>query len=181
MGYLESILELGSPVQGTSAGGGGASFVHPVHPVGADKWVQTLSGFLDSLIECLGGRMASFPQDLVLGKEHALDATHETSTLTIQVTVDFLLKGRLVEISGADGDTESNGLLLGFASDILEDGKGRIDTATLFEETADSATGTLGGNEDDINVSGGDDTSEILVHNGETVRKVQCLRFNRLK
>jgi hypothetical protein len=47
------------------------------------------------------------------------DATHQDATLAVQVGVDLLLKGGLVEVSGADTDTEGDGLLPGLAGHIL--------------------------------------------------------------
>ena len=174
-GDLESIFEFGGPVQGSTSSGGGASFVHPIHTICTDERVQTLSSLLDCLIERFRGRMSTFSQNFILRKEHSLNATHETSSLTVQVTVDFFLEGRLVEISGTDTDTESDGFFLGFAGDVLEDGEGRVDASAFFEETADCATGTLGGTENDVDVGGRDDTGQILIDDGETVREVQGL------
>jgi hypothetical protein len=37
------------------------------------------------------------------------------------------------------------------ATGILVNSEGRVDTTTFLEETTDSETGTLGGNENDIN------------------------------
>lgn len=75
-----------------------------------------------------------------------MDTTHQATTLSVQVGVDFLLKGGLVEVATADGNTKSLGLLLGFASDILEDSVRGIDTTALTEERSDSSARTLGGN-----------------------------------
>jgi hypothetical protein len=119
--------------------------------------------------------MSTFSQDFILSKEHSLDTTHETSSLTVQVTVDFLLKGGLVEVPGADTDTEGDGFFRGFAGHVLEDGEGRVDTSALFEETADCSAGTFGCDEDDVDVGRGNDTSEVFVHDGETVGEVQGL------
>ena len=121
--------------------------------------------------------MTTFSQDFILSEEHSLDTTHETSSFTVQVTVDFLLKGRLVEISGTDTDSEGDGFFFGFAGHVLEDGEGRVDASAFFEETADCSAGTFGSNEDDVDVLGGNDTSEILVDDGETVGEVQGLKL----
>ena len=120
--------------------------------------------------------MSTFSQDFILSKEHSLDTTHETSSLTVQVTVDFLLKGRLVEVPGADTDTEGDGFFRGFAGHVLEDGEGRVDASALFEETTDCSAGTFGCDEDDVDVGRGDDTSEVFVHDGETVGEVESLQ-----
>ena len=106
-----------------------------------------------------------------------MNSAHETSSLTVQVTVDFLLKGRLVEISGTDTDSEGDGFFLGFAGHVLEDGEGRVDASAFFEETADSAAGTFRGAEDDVDVGRRDDTGEIFVDDGETVGEVQGLKL----
>jgi hypothetical protein len=104
-----------------------------------------------------------------------VDTTHQATTLTVEVGVDLLLEGGLVEVSTADGDTEGDGLLLGLASDVLEDGNGGVDTTALAEEGADSTAGTLGGDEDDINVLGDIDLGEVLEDGGETVGEVEGL------
>jgi hypothetical protein len=116
--------------------------------------------------------MSTFSQNFILSKEHSLNTTHETSSLTVQVTVDFFLESRLVEISGPDTDTESDGFFLRFAGHVLEDGERRVDASAFLEETADRAAGTFGGTEDDVDVGGRNDTGEILVDDGETVGEV---------
>jgi len=62
---LQGVLELGGPVDGTAAGGGGAGLVHPVHAVGTDQGVQGLGGLLDGLVEGLAGGVAALAEDLV--------------------------------------------------------------------------------------------------------------------
>jgi hypothetical protein len=104
-----------------------------------------------------------------------VDAAHEAATLTVEVGVNLLLKGGLVEVATADSDTESNSLLLGLASHVLVDGDRRVDTTSLTEERADGAAGTLGGNKDDINVLGDLDLGEVLEDGGETVGEVESL------
>src|SRR5579859_1434383 len=168
-------MEFGCPVERAASRGGRTSLVHPIHPIRTNERVQTLRSLLNSLIKRLRRRMTTFPQNLILSKEHALNTTHKTTPFTIQIRVDFLLKGRLIEISGADGDTESDRLFLGFARDVLEDGKGGVDASAFFKEGADGAAGTFGGDKDYVDVGGGDDTGEILVHDGEPVGEVQSL------
>jgi hypothetical protein len=119
--------------------------------------------------------MTTFPQDFILSEEHSLDTAHETTSFTVQVAVHFLLEGRLVEVSGANCDAESNGFFCGLAADVLEDGEGGVDTAAFLEEGADCATGALGGNEDDVDVRWGDDTGEVLVDDGEPMGEVESL------
>jgi hypothetical protein len=96
-------------------------------------------------------------------------ATHHT-TLSVEVRVHLLLKGGLVAVAGTDGDTESDGLLLGVAGHVLVHGDGRVDTAALEEEGADGAAGTLGGDEDDVDVLGGDDVGLEGMVSDETIR-----------
>jgi hypothetical protein len=83
-------------------------------------------------------------------------ATHDTS-LSVKVREDLLLKGGLVAVTGSNGDTEGNGLLLGLSGNVLPNGNGRVDTTSLEEEGTDGTAGTLGGNENDVNILGGDD------------------------
>jgi hypothetical protein len=82
--------------------------------------------------------------------------TYDTS-LTVKVGENLFLKRSFVQVTGTDGDTESNSLLLGLTSNILEDGDGRVDTSSLEEEGSDSSSRSLGGDEDNVNVLGGDD------------------------
>lgn len=172
---LEGGLEALAPVDGTAAGGGGAGGVHVVHAVGADQGVQRLSSLLDGLVEGLGGAVAALTENLVLREKHAVDAAHQAATLAVQVGVDLLLEGGLVHVSGTDGNTEGDGLLLGLAGHVLEDGDGRVDTTALAEEGADSAAGALGGDEDDVDVGGDFDLGEVLEDGGETVGEVESL------
>ena len=104
-----------------------------------------------------------------------MDTAHQATTLTVKVRVDLLLEGGLVEVAGADGDTEGDGLLLGLASDVLVDGNGGVDTAALTEEGADGAAGALGGDEDDVDVGGNLDLGEVLEDGREAVGEVESL------
>jgi hypothetical protein len=173
---LEVVLEALGPVEGTTAGGGGAGLVHVVHAVGTDQRVEGLGGLLDGLVEGLAGAVAVLTENLVLGEEHTVDTTHEAATLTVEVRVDLLLEGGLVEVAGTDGDTHGDGLLEGLASHILVDGDGAVDTAALLEERADSAARALGGDEDNVNVVGDLDVGAVLEDGGETVGEVEGLR-----
>ena len=105
-----------------------------------------------------------------------MDTTHQAATLTVEVGVDLLLEGSLVEVTAANSNTKGNGLLLSAASDVLVDGEGGVDTTALLEERADGTAGALGGNEDDINVGGDLDLGEILEDGGEAVREVEGLK-----
>lgn len=172
---LQGVLELGGPVDGATAGGGGAGLEHPVHAVGTDEGVQALGGLLDGLVEGLAGAVAALTEDLVLGEEHTVDTAHQAAALTVQVRVDLLLEGGLVEVARADSNAQSDGALLSLAGDVLVDGKGGVDATALTEERADSAARTLGSAQDDINVLGNIDLGEVLEDGGEAVREVQSL------
>jgi hypothetical protein len=166
---LEGVLEALAPVDGTTTGGGRAGGVHVVHTMGTDQGVQRLGGLLNGLVESLRGAVAALTENLVLSEEHAVDTAHQATTLAVQVGVDLLLEGGLIHVSGTDSNTEGNGLLLGLAGDVLEDGDGRVDTAALTEESADGAAGALGSDEDDVDVGGDVDLGEVLEDGGETV------------
>lgn len=159
---LQVVLEAAGPVNGTTAGGGGAGSVHPVHTVSTDEGVQGLGGLLDGLVEGLGGGVATLTENLVLGEEHTVDTTHQAATLTVQVGVDLLLEGGLVQVAGTDGNTNGDGLLLGLAGDVLVDGNGGVDTTALLEQGADGPAGTLGGDQDDVDILGDLDLGEVL-------------------
>lgn len=177
---LEGVLEAGAPVNGTTTSSGRAGLVHPVHAVGTDQGVERLGGLLDSLVESLRGAVATLAENLVLGKEHTVDTTHQAATLTVQVRVDLLLEGGLVEVTTANGNTESDSLLFSLASHVLVDGEGGVDATTLAEERADSAAGALGGAEDDVDVGGDLDLGEVLEDGRETVREVESLHKDLL-
>lgn len=106
-----------------------------------------------------------------------MDTAHEAASLAVEIRVDLLLKRCLVEVAGADGNAEGDGLLLGLAGNVLEDGKGRVDATSLAEQRADSASGTLGGNKDDINVGGDLDLGLVLEDGGEAVGEVKSLKY----
>ncbi len=74
-----------------------------------------------------------------------MDAAHQAATLTVEVRVDLLLEGGLVEVAGSDGDTEGDGLLLGLASDVLVDSERGVDATALAEERSDGAARALRG------------------------------------
>jgi hypothetical protein len=172
---LEGILEALAPVDSTTTGSGRAGSVHVVHTVSTDQGVQRLGSLLNGLVESLRWAVAALTEDLVLCEEHAVDTTHQATALAIQVGVDLLLECGLVHVSGTDGNTEGDSLLLGLASDVLEDGNGGVDTTALAEERSDSTAGALGSNEDDVNVGGDLDLGEVLEDGGETVGEVQSL------
>jgi hypothetical protein len=85
-----------------------------------------------------------------------LDTTHEDTSLTVEIREDLFLKRGFVEVTRSDGDTEGDGLLLGLTGDILPDSDGRVDTSTLEEKGSDSSSRSLGGDEDNIDILGGD-------------------------
>ena len=174
--WLESLLEALAPVNGTTTSGGGAGGVHVVHTVGTNEWVERLSSLLDSLVESLGRRVAVLTENLVLSEEHAVDTTHQATTLTVQVGVDLLLEGGLVHVARADGHAESDGLLLGLAGHVLPDGDGAVDTTALLEESAHGTPGTLWCNEDDIDVGWDLNLGLGLEDWGETVGEVEGLQ-----
>lgn len=104
-----------------------------------------------------------------------MNSTHQATTLAVEVRVDLLLEGSLVHVSGTDGNTEGNSLLLGLAGNILVDSNGRVDTTALTEKRADGTAGTLGGDEDDVNVLRNLDLGEVLEDGRETVGEVESL------
>jgi hypothetical protein len=81
-----------------------------------------------------------------------VDTAHQAAALAVQVGVDLLLEGGLVE-----------------------DSNGRVDTAALTEEGADGAAGALGGDENDVDVGGDLDLGEVLEDGREAVGEVEGL------
>ena len=106
--------------------------------------------------------MAILPEDFVLRQEHSVDTSHQTSTFTVQIAVDFLLKGGLVKISGSDGDTQCHSLFFGLTGNVLEDRDGGVDASAFLEEGSDGTAGTFGGDEDDVDVGGDFDLGPTL-------------------
>jgi hypothetical protein len=104
-----------------------------------------------------------------------VDTAHQATTLTVQVRVNLLLKGGLVEVTRSNTDTQSNSLLLSLASNILENGDGGVDATAVLEESSDGTARALGGNKDDINVSWDIDLGLVLEDGGETVGEVEGL------
>ena len=104
-----------------------------------------------------------------------MNTTHQAAAFAVQIGEDFLLECSFVEVSGSDGDAEGDGFFFGFASDILEDGDGGVDAAAFTEEGADSSSGSLGSDEDDIDVGGDVDLGEVFEDGGEAVGEVKCL------
>lgn len=119
--------------------------------------------------------MATLSENLILGKEHAVDAAHQAASLSVEIRVDFLLECGLVEVATADSDTEGNGLLFGLAGDILEHGNGRVDATAFTEETSDGSARALGCDENDIDVGGDINLGQVLENGGETVGEVESL------
>ena len=173
--WLQVVPEAGGPVDGTTTGSGGASGIHPVHTIGTDQRIQRLGGLLDGLVEGLRGGVAALTENLILSKEHTVDTAHQAATLTVQVRVDLLLEGGLVEVTRSHGDTHGDGPLLGLTSDILVDSNGGVDTTALTEERADGTAGALGGDENDINILRDVDVGQVLENGGESVGEVKGL------
>ena len=173
--WLESVLELLAPVNGTTTGGCRASGVHVVHAVATDEWVQTLGSLLNGLVESLAGRVATLTENLVLGKEHAVDTAHEAAALAVQIRVDLLLECRLVQVTTADSDTHSDGLLQSLASYVLEHSDGGVDTTSLTKKRSHGTAGALWSNENDIDVLWHLNASSVLEDGGETVGEVKGL------
>lgn len=169
------LLELGSPVESTTAGRGRAGLVHVVHAMLANERVERHESLLASLVEGLRRAVAVGAENVVLGLEHTLDTAHQATTLAVEVRVDLLLKGGLVDVTGANGDTHGHSLLQSLAGHVLVHGHTRVDARASEELGADGTARALGGAEDDIDVSGGDDASLLLVDNAEAVREVEGL------
>lgn len=176
--WLQGSLESRAPVDRTAPGGGRASSIHPVHAVSADEGVQALCGLLDGLVESFTWGVATFAQDLVLGKEHSVDTAHQAAALAVEIRVDFAFKGGFIKITTADGDTESNSLLLGLAGYILENSDGRVDATALAEESADGAAGALGCNQDDVDIRWDVNLGLVFEDRGKAMGEVQGLRLH---
>ncbi len=104
-----------------------------------------------------------------------MDTAHQAASLAVEIRVDLLLKCGLVEVSTADSNAESNGLFFSFASHVLEDGHGRVDTTAFAEECADCSSRSFGSNEDDVDVCWYVDFGQILEDRREAVREVESL------
>ncbi len=114
-------------------------------------------------------------ETLLLCEEHAVDSSHQATTLTVQVGVNLLLKGSLIQVSTSNPDAETNCLFLGLSSHILVNGDGGVDTTALTEQGSDSSARSLGGHEDDIDIFGHFDFGQILEDGREAMREVKSL------
>ena len=119
--------------------------------------------------------MTPLSQDLVLCKEHAVDTAHQATTLTVEIGINLLLEGGLIEVTTADGNTKSNSLLLSLTGNILVDSNGRVDTTAFTEEGSDSSARSFRCNQDDIDIRWDLDFCKILEDRREAMREVQCL------
>ncbi|KAH3660712.1 hypothetical protein OGATHE_005044 [Ogataea polymorpha] len=119
--------------------------------------------------------MAVLSQDLVLSKEHTVDTSHQTSSLTVQVRVDFSLEGGLVNVTRSNGNSQSNGLLLGLTSNVVPDGVRRVDTSALLEKRSHSSTRTLRSSQDHVNVGWWHNVGQLLEDRRESVGEIQGL------
>jgi hypothetical protein len=172
---LQRTLELLSPIDCTTPGSGRASSIHVIHTVSSNERIQRLSSFLNSFVEGFTWAVTTFSEHFVLSEEHTVNTAHKATTFTIEIGIDFLLKGGFVEVSTTDGNTHGNGLLESFASYILKDGYRRVDSTTFAEQTANSSAGTLWSDEDDINVSWDIDLGSVFEDWREPVREVKGL------
>src|SRR5437667_11600560 len=93
---LQRILESGAPINSAASRRRRTSRVHPIHTVRADQGVQALRCLFNSLVESFARAVAPLTEDFILSQEHAMDATHQTAALAVQVRIDFLLEGSLV-------------------------------------------------------------------------------------
>ena len=175
---LQGVLEFSTPVDSTPSGCRRACCVHPVHTVRTNQRVQALSCLLDGLIESFAGAVASLAEDFVLSKEHAVNATHQASSLAVQIRVDFFLECRLVEVSTANSNTERYSLLFGFAGHVLVDRHRGVDATALPEQGSHSTARSLGCDEDDIDIRGNIDLGKVFENRGEPVGEVKGLRDN---
>ena len=138
-----------------------------------------MGGFFDGFVEGFRWGVAVFSQDIVLSQEHTVDTTHQTTSFTVQVRVDFSFESGLVDVTRTDGDSQGLGLFVGLTGDIVPDGVGRVDTTTFLEQRSDGSTGTLWSNQDDIQVLWWFDVGQVLEDWGETVGEVQSLTLGQ--
>lgn len=101
------------------------------------------------------------------------DPTHENTTLSIQIRVNLLLERCLVHVARTDTNANGHSLLQRFSGDVLEDGDTGVDPASLLEQSSNSATRTLGCDEDDIDILRGNDVGQVLEDDREAVREVE--------
>ena len=122
--------------------------------------------------------MASFTENFVLSKEHAVNAAHQAASLTIEIRVDLLFKRRLVEVPRSHTYPKSNGLFFGSTGYILIHGNRGVDATTFSKEGSNSPTGAFRRDKDDIDIRGNVDFGEIFEDGGEAVGEVECLAMS---
>ena len=104
-----------------------------------------------------------------------MNTAHETTSFTVEIRVNLLLKSCLVKVAAADSYTQRNSLLFSLASYVLVDGNRGVNTSTFAEESSHSSTGTFRCNENDIDVFWHIDFGEILEDRRETMGEVESL------
>ncbi len=153
--------------------GGGAVGIHPVHAILGDEGHEGLGELFDGLVECFGGRVAFFAQHFVLCGEDPLDGAHEGAAFAGQVAVHFFSEIGFEKISAADSDAEGDDAVLCFAGGVLEDGIAAVKAAALEEHSSQRGTGAFGGDEENVDILGGDDAGLFVKGDAEAMGEVE--------
>ena len=119
--------------------------------------------------------MTPLSQDLILSKEHAVNATHQATPFAVQIGPHLFLKRRLVKITATNGNTKGDGLLFSFAGNILVDSDRRINAAAFTEESSDCAARAFGSYQDYVDICGDVDVGQVLENRREAMGEVEGL------
>src|ERR1700744_1645934 len=117
--------------------------------------------------------MAFLAQHFVLGGEDPLDSAHEGTAFAGEIAVYFFTEIGFEEVAAADGDAEGDNAVLCFACGILEDGVAAVEAAALEEHAAERGAGAFGGDEEYVDVLGGNDAGLFVEGDAEAMGEIE--------
>ncbi len=166
-------LEAGFPIERTALGGCGAVGVHPVHAVFVYQADEALGEFFNGFVEGFGRAVAVLAEHVVLGFHHACQAAHQHAALADEVGGHFVFEAGGEEVTGTDRDTDGEGAVHCLGRCVLRNREAGVDAHAIEEVAAHGCARTLGGDHDDVDVSGHFHAGELAVNPTEAVREVE--------
>mmetsp|Transcript_1803 Transcript_1803/g.4316 ORF Transcript_1803/g.4316 Transcript_1803/m.4316 type:complete len:390 (+) Transcript_1803:155-1324(+) len=110
--------------------------------------------------------------------DDSVDGSEKDSTFSVNIGAVFGSKGGFEHERGPDGNTPSEGQFGGLSADILVDSKGGVDSSsvdflTLFIQTTDRRSHSLGADGDDVHILGELGSDGVEVSQKESVTESQ--------
>ena len=124
--------------------------------------------------------MTIFTQHFILSQQQSLNGSHQCTTLTCQVRINFTFESSFKQITRTNTDTQCNHSIPCFTCCILEDSKRRIQPTTFEEHSTKRRTRPLGSYKNYIYISRRNNTCAFFVSNTETVREVKCFTRSQI-